>query len=316
MGFGRGRGGEDEAKGACACCCSLVFMASIIMVGCSFDTLDPLTAGIEFNSVSKKIATDRVYTSGRYFLGLGKEFLEFPMNFQNIEYSQAPDADRPPLVARSSKGQISLECSLQYTLKLDRLVTIYSLYERNYHQKFVEIAQNAIKNRASEVLPEDFYERRRDVSLAIERELRTALLRENAIIHDFQLRSVTLPAQNEQKIIDSVVAVQRAATATNSQQQNLIRAQETVITAAEDQQRRFFQSNKTREATILTQTAAAQGKALELDAQSSVFTELKERLGFSSSQLLRYVWLKTLRDLPHGAAVTVGFDAATINVAP
>jgi len=37
--------------------------------------------------VSKSINKDQVYTSGRYFLGLGKAFLEFPRSEQTIDFS-------------------------------------------------------------------------------------------------------------------------------------------------------------------------------------------------------------------------------------
>lgn len=288
-------------------------MASVIMVGCAFDTLDPLTAGVEYNTVSKQITADRVYTSGRYFLGLGRAFLEFPMNFQVIEYSTAADADEPPLIARSIKGQIVIECSLQYTLQLDRLVTVYRNYELQYHEKFVKIAQNAIKNKASEFDPDQFYQQRILVGQEMEREVRTALLRENAIVHDFQLRKVELPQQNEQKIIDKIVAVQKVKTAGHVQDQERIKGQTTVVTALETQKIQIFQANQTRAATIITQTAAAQGKAVQLGSQSKAYAVLQQGLGLSVAELLRYIWLGNLRSNMAGSTLAVGFKSATLS---
>lgn len=107
--MGRGAEMDSGVKVACSMCGSLVYLATVIMVGCSFDTLDPLTAGIEFNSINKQIGSERAFTSGRYYLGLGREFLEFPMQHQLIEYSEAEGADEPPLTARSDNVQLTLE---------------------------------------------------------------------------------------------------------------------------------------------------------------------------------------------------------------
>lgn len=293
-------------------CCSGVFMAIVIMVGCSFDTLSPLEAGVEFNSISKQITEGRAYTAGRYWLGLGREFLVFPMDFQMIEFSNEPNADEPPLVARTDNVQIELECSLQYTLKLDKLTTLFKTHQFNYHNRFVKIALSVIKNTAVLFEPAAFYESRDEVSLALERALRAALFRENAIVHDFQLRKVTLPSQNEAVIIRKSVSIQEQDTAQHLLTRDFINSERLVVGVEQDELARVFQANKTSEATIIRESAKATGKGIELDSQSDAFKVLKERLGLDSDQLLRYLWLRSLRDIK-GTKVAVGFDSATMS---
>mmetsp|Transcript_17201 Transcript_17201/g.40349 ORF Transcript_17201/g.40349 Transcript_17201/m.40349 type:complete len:314 (+) Transcript_17201:160-1101(+) len=311
-----GRGAvDDSVKGVCGVCGALVFMATVIMVGCSFDTLDPLTAGIEFNSINKQIGTERAYTAGRYYLGLGREFLEFPMDFQLIEYSSASDADEPPLTARSDNVQLTLECSLQYTLMLDKLVTIYEKYQTGYHEKFVKIALSAIKNTAVGFAPADFYENRLEVGLALERAVRAALFRENAIVHDFQLRRVSLPLANEVAIIGKSISLQSQKTASHQFLTNRINADRDVIAGTEDALARVFQANRTREATVLVQQALARGTELKVSAQSSAYEYIKTELSFDTPELMRLLWLKGLRNIDPAAQVAVGFDVASVRAA-
>lgn len=304
---------EDKAK-ICAGCCGVLYLASIIMVGCAFSTLGPLDAGIEMNTATKSIDATRVYTSGRYFLGLGRAFLQFPRNFQTIEYSSSADADEPPLTARTNAGQITLDCSLQYTLVLENLVDIYQTYELTYHSKFVKIAQNRIKLIASTFEPQAFYTQRKEVTKQMFAALVKDLATENVVVHDFQLRKVTLPSANENKIIDKLIAAERQRTAQNQQQENEIVAQTTVISGEQDRLIRIFTANKMREATIVTQNSVAQAKAISLSSQTKVFNVLKSDLGLSSPQLMKYLWLKQLRDVPSTATMAIGFKDATVKV--
>lgn len=69
MGAGRGKGrgwgrSDDDMLKACAgCCCGSIFIASAIMIACSFSVLSPLEAGISFNTVSKCVGA-RLRTRG------------------------------------------------------------------------------------------------------------------------------------------------------------------------------------------------------------------------------------------------------------
>lgn len=293
-------------------CCAVLYLASIIMVACSFDTLEPLDAGIEYNTATKGINADQVYTSGRYFLGLGKAFLRFPRNYLNIEFSNSASADEPPLVME--RTQVTVECSLQYTLSLDNLTTIYANNALNYHDKMVKEATNAIKNVASDWEAQKFYQDRRAAAAEMMAAARAALATQNGELRDFQLRKVTLKAQNEADVIRKMVTAEAQRTARNDQLRNEITAQTTVIAGEQDRLIAIFQANKTREANIITQQADATAKAVELNGQSSAFAVLKNGLGFSQPELLKYLWLQQLRTLDASTKLVVGFEDATIKV--
>lgn len=302
----------DKSVAAClGVVCGALYMASVIMIGCSFDTLDPLHAGIEFNTVNKQINQDQVFLSGRYFLGLGKAFLEFPRNEQTIDFSTSSDADEPALLMERS--QVTVECSMQYVLKLDKLTAIYSAYELNYHDKMVKEATNAIKNTASDYDVAKFYQERRTVSAEMEAAVRVALERENAILTDFQLRKIGLREQNEQDVIRKIVTAEDQRTALNLRQVDQITAETTVIAGEADQLIAIFQAEKQRNATVLEEQAAATAKAVTISSEASAFNIIKTALGFSQDELLQYLWIKKLRSLPATAKLLVGFDDAAIS---
>ena len=138
----------------------------------------------------------------------------------------AADADEPALVMEQS--QVTIECSMQYTLKLDKLTDIYAAYELRYHDKMVKEATNAIKNSVSDYLPAKFYQERRQVAQEMQDAVATALDGQNAVLQDFQLRRVTLRPQNDDDVIRKIVTAESQRTALNVQKQKEIDAQKTV----------------------------------------------------------------------------------------
>jgi len=162
----------------------------------------------------------------------------------------------------------------------------------------------------------------------------TALDRENAVLTDFQLRKVGLKAQNELDVIRKIVLAEAQRTALNVQVENEIIAQTTVrarsfcwwlgswvanylsfhqvIAGEEDRLIAIFQSEKQRNATVIEETAQAQAKATTIDSQSTSFSVLRQALGMSQDELLKYMWIKRLRELPADTKLLVGFSDAAI----
>jgi len=63
-------------QGAAGCFC-LVYVVSAILVGASFRILGPTEIGLKQDTFSKTIDRSRAYESGRYFLGLARDFIRF-----------------------------------------------------------------------------------------------------------------------------------------------------------------------------------------------------------------------------------------------
>jgi len=133
-----GKGKEDIPEEVQVCaggCCCVLFIVAVILVGASFRTLGPTELGLKQNTFSKTIDRNRAYESGRYFLGLARNFIRFDRRHQNIEFSSSADADGAGLVVKTEIGDSVLEVSLQYTLMMDKLPFIYDTYELQYHSR-------------------------------------------------------------------------------------------------------------------------------------------------------------------------------------
>lgn len=98
----------------CGVCCLLV---SLIIVICSVGTVEPIEYGIIYNSITKKVNTEEVYSGGWYFIGPIQSFFVFPSTMVNIDFTDYPDAQHPPMEVKDSIGQtITLSFSIQYKL--------------------------------------------------------------------------------------------------------------------------------------------------------------------------------------------------------
>ncbi len=275
-------------------------------------------AGVSQNTLSKTIDDERVYTSGRYWLGISKSFVKFPLTLQSIEYSTDPGADGPPLGTQSAEGRVTIECSLQYRLQVEHLVDIYRKYETSvrahllwggggrragrgsragrgggawrvqYADKFVRTVQSAILNRAGEVsTAAEFYQDRRTLQNAFFEAARDALETEHATVLAFQLRKVQLPDELENQIIQSLRSQEAENTVERIRQQELLVANITLIQEETAAEVAVIRSNKTFGATVALAEAAADATRTVFEARSSAYDTLAQDVGLSNADIAR-----------------------------
>lgn len=85
-----------------------------------------------------------------------------------------------------------------------------------------------------------------------------------------------------------------------------------VIAGKEDRLISIFQAEKQRNATIIREGANAQAKRLRLESQTRAYAVLRETVGMTQDQLLKYLWIQRLRSLPESTKLLVGFDDAVV----
>eukprot|EP00753_Platysulcus_tardus_P014083 PLAT4028.1.p2 GENE.PLAT4028.1~~PLAT4028.1.p2 ORF type:complete len:329 (-),score=141.77 PLAT4028.1:135-1061(-) len=306
------RGGSGNGV-VCSMCFGCVFFVGAILFGCSFSTLAPTEMGIAINRASVTIDETRVYTSGRWLLGLGRGFVVFPRTLQLIEFSDSGDtADAPALRAQSGRTRITVECSLQYQLRPQDLVLLWQKHEQRYHDKLVKIAQSALKVVASEFNSTLFYTQRRTIAAAMLEEVRARLAPEFVDVRFFQLRKVTLPESVDTSVLEKLVREENTNTANNQQQTGLIEAESAVILSQAQANITELTNEKQSEANVVLNEAIAEARKIRLDSESFALTALKDGLGWSNSQLLRFFWLKSLAN--HKSDKVVGFEEPLVKV--
>jgi len=308
------------------CCGVFVFILLIISVslfGASFKTLGPLEAGLKINTVTQSISTSPIYTSGRYFLGLTNSFLTYPTTLQSIEFSDTtPGAAAGSLSASTKEGQsIVLELSFQYRLRVGSLGALYRKYLQNYASRYVSVAESLLKNQAVLFSSTDYFERRREIAEVMHSALNTELYTNHyAAVEHFQLRQFSFKPQAsgaastaDSSILTKLIKEQSVQTASINQNSTLVRASTSVITSQATQQVVVINAQAASQSKIIVQEANARGISISLNATAQAYRLLKERLGYSSPELLYHLFLENVRALSAPSKLVIDIDNALLS---
>jgi hypothetical protein len=289
-----------------------VFVVSAGLVGGSFKILEPLEYGILQNTISKDLTTGKVYTGGRFFVGLGKDFIRFPRPRRIMSFGLHSGTDAGPINAQVNPGQVQVEASLTYALNYTNLISLYRNFGTNYHSRFVSLVASALQQSYSDGLNStDFFTNR---AMIAQKSLLAckAVLEPLVSVIDFQLRGVALPSTTETQIISKLVSAQKALTAANVQQQTQLNAQINVVVGQIQQEIDLYQANQTQYANIISNQAVSSAKQLQLSSSAVAYTAFLEVLNFNNSELLQYLYIKNTKSAPDRSRLAVGFDTLAL----
>ena len=121
--------------------------------------------------------TTQAVGSGRYFLGVGHEFLIFPKVYQTIEYSDLPDANAGPVQSRTKDGvEVILSVSFQYQLKQENIFDLFETYgidmdgvdedegeDEPYKRVFSYVARDILTDVSTEYNAFEFFSNRTNI---------------------------------------------------------------------------------------------------------------------------------------------------------
>jgi len=267
------------------------------------------------NKISQSVQSDEVYTSGRYFIGVGYGFIVYPTTLQTISFSDRdPNADAGSLQASTSEGQsISLEVSFQYRLVISNLTELYRKYTTSYHSKYVTVAEAGLKNTVSQrYSTEDYFTERQGIGDVMQTALNAVLINEYAVVEHFQLKTVTALAATDASIIGNQVANQNTQTVVyGAEANNTLQAINAVVATAQLQVN-LINANAASEAQIIVAQAQADAIRLVIQTQAQAYATLKRSLNYTSSDLLIHLFVDNLRQVGSNAQIAVDADAALI----
>ncbi len=118
----------------------------VILLSFSMDSLDYNEIGLNYSSFFKTVQK-KTYTQGFHFLGLGHEFIVYPLNVQNIEFSQIKGRNLPPIQCRTEDGlNVELEISFQYRPLKEEIYNIYKTYGKKYEIQLLRTTVDSISD--------------------------------------------------------------------------------------------------------------------------------------------------------------------------
>ena len=83
----------------------------VVFLFISIQSLEFNNVGLNYSSYFKSIE-NKTYTAGIHFLGLGHEFIAYPLNVKTVDFSSERDADLPGIDCRTWDGlELKLETS-------------------------------------------------------------------------------------------------------------------------------------------------------------------------------------------------------------
>lgn len=301
-----------DGKVVCGGCCVCWFVVVIILILCSFSTLEYVELGLNYSWVAQTVE-DKTYPSGRYFLGLGHSFIKFPATVQTIEFSDANDAAGPMVRSRTSDGlEVQLEISLQYQLLPTKVSDLYQKFGTDYHTIFVRMATDDITCKATAFDAGTFFTNRTTISVAMEQELVSSFgTQAYSSVPFFQLRSVSLPHDFEQAIQTTEVKKQDIQTAQAEMQNKEVDMMTQVLQAQQQALAIGFSAEAQAQTTILNAEAYCTQFRLTQELQAKSFAPIYEQLGKNATLLAEYMQTRALRDHPDHLSV-VGMPAWSV----
>lgn len=139
----------------CGICCLLVLL---IVLLASIGTVEPIEYGIVYNSITKQVDQDRVYSGGWYFIGPVNSFITFPATLVNMDFTEYPDAQSAPILVKDKAGQeIRLSFSIQYKLHQDKIGVLYNAFQKGYETTFISYIDSVIRKIVGDFDPDAFW---------------------------------------------------------------------------------------------------------------------------------------------------------------
>ena len=152
------------------CCCFIyiaIMITSMVLFGEAYSTVNVGNFAILQNKFSKTFDNE-VYYSGRYYTGVAKRFINYPLLYQTVVFSASkPDADSGPITSTTSSGStISVSCLVQYLIRPERIFELYSKWPSTDRLKsdLKASIKQVVSSLINQYRPEDFRLRRSEIN--------------------------------------------------------------------------------------------------------------------------------------------------------
>lgn len=285
---------------ACACCC-VVLIVSSSLLGVSFDTLEPTQVGIIYDHNIEHLEIDKLWTHGRYLVGLGKSFIGWANNWMTMNYGSGfyEYAFGPSILVRSYDGlRVYLDVSFTYSLslKVQDLSRLYQDFELDHQGQYGRVLKQVVADVASDYYAMDFFGRREDIQNDMFLQLNTSLNAIYATVQHFELVNINFhDSSYDDSITATQVALQDVLQAYAEQAVYQVQADAAVQVAQQTAVTLLQTANQTALSYIAAVEADADVLLYRIGQQAEALYELRQSLSLNTSQqLLAYNYYTAL----------------------
>lgn len=290
---------------ACCCYCVVPIIIILLFLPYSITQLGQHKIALAKNRWSGRVGLDRVYTPGRYWIGFWRNFLEFPLTLETIDFSdEVPEADVDDLHAlrcRDMDGkQIWLDVSLQYQLIPERLADIYRDTKLLYEDLIIADMRAEFLMAANSFRARDIWENYTKVHNIFLERCKAVMLRRHVICWGLQVWGSRLHKKYEAKVVATQVSKQRYKKNEVAMQSARIRQATKIMVAEMKKRKTIIEARGT--AAVYTNLQQAKATALRrlismeafiIDQVNGTFLNLSApsvNIGLNGSQMTVYQW--------------------------
>lgn len=199
------------------CICFTVLALTIGLIVGSVQVLNLQKMALNYSVFSLSVSLDKVYTSGRYFLGLGRRFLDFPAEMQIAVFSDDALLEvplisgyhnlgrpfkYPTIRVRSNDGlPVGIDVVVYYKLgypesSLPLSQQLYELYKDfggRYEQLVEMVTIHVLSATAANYTATDFFLKRKEFGDAFKANLRLSLKEDYIYVSSVSMYNIEFP---------------------------------------------------------------------------------------------------------------------------
>jgi len=250
--------------------CALIVI--IILLACSFSKVEMTEVGLLYSHASRKIDRTQLYTAGRYYVGVGGEFITFPIVQQELAL--------PEFESRTSDGlKISLQVSVNYKIDkdFDKIIQLYDNFGIYYKGYLSRLAMNIVRDASARFTAFSYSQNRSLVSQEMERDFSDDLGEIGITLDSVQLLNVAFPSNFSNTLQNTLLLQQQVTQAEMNKD-----AEEVALKG------KYSKSNITAQNKITEAHTEAKSIMENADAEAQSLITSLEKEAASHSQMIEF----------------------------
>jgi len=309
--------GASKGVIAGAVMASIILFVGMILFVCSFSVVEPNYMAIARSKITSHIEENKVYFEGRHFLGVGYEFIHYPMAWQLIEYTDDESIGKTdfiavvdvPLDAGTSEGHpMSVEVSLYFTIPPQQLINFYKTYNLKYQDSIANECKRVLKETLSQFKYDEIFMGRLMISEAMTTALTRSLAHRRCKLEKLLLRGIYFRSNIEDGIESNVMGYQDSTNSIYKNEVTMIEAEIDSLKKKNAFEINIKLSEAQKEASVIIQEAKAYAASTYANSTAYAWKNYQTITDLDSDNLLRVQWARTLGSTSAKDSVTVGYD--------
>jgi len=294
-----------------------VVIVIIVLVSVSFGRVENSQVALLYSHASRRIDRSKLYTTGRYYVGVGGEFITFPLTQREMQL--------PEFESRTSDGMtIYLQVSLNYKVgnNLVKVLGIFDHFGFHFDGFISRLATNVIRDTSSNFSAFAYSVNRSLVGNTMERDLRAEMDEIGFVLESLQLLNIQFPTNFSNALSKTLMIQQQVV-----QAQRDMEAVKVSLKGEEDKSNitaEGIRAEALTEATTIERNAEADGESLcqtlekEGAAHLEIINMFKEQVGGDEAKakklFVQWFWMNQVSSSAASKNIAVGIPSSLVDM--